>query len=93
MHELEAAERYAIAALFTLALHSVTASSERYARDDWGEDDELYRHSEVGEGSVAKAFVIRESVSERSVPEDSNSPDRLTSVIESNLFVTRALFS
>lgn len=59
MHELEAAERYAIAALFTLALHSVTASSERYARDDWGEDDELYRHSEVGEGSVAKAFVPR----------------------------------
>ena len=59
MRELEAAERYAIAALFTLALHSVSASAERYARDDWGEDDELYRHSEVGDGKVAKAFVPR----------------------------------
>lgn len=59
MHELEAAERYAIAALFTLALHSATASAERYTRDDWGEDDELYRHSEVVEGAGAKAFVPR----------------------------------
>ena len=36
-----------------------SASAERYARDDWGEDDELYRHSEVGEGTGAKAFVPR----------------------------------
>ena len=44
MQELEEAERYAAAALFTPALHSTAASAERYARDDWGEDDELYRH-------------------------------------------------
>ena len=58
MQELEEAERYAVAALFTLALHSTAASAERYARDDWGEDDELYRHSEHGDGTT-KAFVRR----------------------------------
>ena len=58
MQELEEAERYAVAALFTLALHSTAASAERYARDDWGEDDELYRHSEHG-GGAAKSFVRR----------------------------------
>lgn len=40
MQELEEAERYSIAALFTLALHTVAASAESYDRDDWGDNDE-----------------------------------------------------
>lgn len=40
MQELEEAERYSIAALFTLALHTVAASAESYDRDDWGDSDE-----------------------------------------------------
>jgi hypothetical protein len=58
MQELEEAERYSVAALFTLALHSTAASAERYARDDWGEDDELYRHSSSGD-TQPKSFVRR----------------------------------
>lgn len=40
MQELEEAERYSIAALFTLALHSSAASAESYEKDDWGEEEE-----------------------------------------------------
>lgn len=40
MQELEEAERYSIAALFTLALHSSAASAESYDKDDWGEEEE-----------------------------------------------------
>jgi len=40
MQELEEAERYSIAALFTLALHTVAASAESYDRDDWGDGEE-----------------------------------------------------
>jgi hypothetical protein len=58
MQELEEAERYSVAALFTLALHCSAASAERYTRDDWGEDDELYRHSSSGD-VTNKAFVRR----------------------------------
>jgi hypothetical protein len=39
MQELEEAERYSIAALYTLALHTVAASAESYDHDDWGEEE------------------------------------------------------
>ena len=39
MQELEEAERYSIAALYTLALHTVAASAESYDHEDWGEEE------------------------------------------------------